>query len=98
MTVYHEDEKNVEFEISNDCLNKIVEIASNNGVYYECFEGSLQDNFVVYNTENIIALGKETRKYIIVKEKPLNEWSSELVAVLTDSIEEVEEFIRGLEA
>jgi hypothetical protein len=78
-------------EITNNDLSKLIKTADENNIVYDCFEGSLQDNFIFYNN-NVINIGWGSAKYIIVKERFLNEWSSDLVLIMTDSDEEVEEF------
>ncbi|UPI12743.1 hypothetical protein [Bacillus phage SBSphiJ5] len=79
------------FAISNETLNTMVALAEVNGISYEFFEGCLQDNVIFYDAEDIHIDGISAT-YIIVKEKYVNVWSSELVAILTDSFEEVQEF------
>lgn len=79
------------FAINNETLNTMVTLAEVNGIPYEIFEGCLQDNVILYDAEDIHIDGVSAA-YIIVKEKYVNEWSSELVAILTDSFEEVQDF------
>ena len=78
-------------EISTNVLNEILEIAEEIGVSYDCFEGCLRDNYVFYSDECISIEGKSS-KYLIIKERYLNEWSSDLILIMTNSTEEVENF------
>ncbi|AUO79529.1 hypothetical protein BSP10_126 [Bacillus phage BSP10] len=55
------------------------------------FEGCLQDNVIFYDAGDIL-IGGVSATYVIVKEKYRNEWSSDPVAILTDSFEEVQDF------
>lgn len=78
-------------EITNKQLDELIEIANKNGVEYDLYEGTLVDSCIFYNAESVFVEG-ESAKYIIVKERFLNEWSSDLVLTLTNSDEEAEEF------
>lgn len=77
--------------ISNEVLEEILLLADKLEVYCECFEGSLQDNYILYDADNI-SIGGDSAKYIIIKERFLNAWSSELVLVFTDNEKEVMQF------
>lgn len=79
------------FAISNKILNTMIALAEVNGISYEVFEGCLQGNAIFYDAEDI-HIGGVSATYIIVKEKYVNAGSSELVAILTDSFEEVQDF------
>ena len=78
--------------IDNDTLTKILENADEMGIYYETVEGTLQDNYLFFNDNIITFKGIRPRKYIIIEEKYLNEWSSELVMTMTDKDSKVDEF------
>lgn len=78
-------------EISNDELSDLLTKANEIYIENDCFEGSLHDNFIFYDADAISINGKSS-KYIIVKENYLNEWSSNLLLTMTDSIEEVKIF------
>lgn len=79
------------FQVTNNFISDLLTIADKNGIEYECFEGSLQDNFVFYHADKI-RIENKSAKYIIVKERFLNEWSSDLVLTLTNSDRKAEEF------
>lgn len=81
----------ITLNIDPDFLSKIFEMAGKYDIDYDCYEGCLQDNFIFYNTRPIKIDGK-SRDFIIVKERFLNEWSSDLILIMTNSIEEVENF------
>ena len=78
----------------NQELNELIEHANKIGIDYDMYEGVLQNNFIFYthNPKN-----KEDEKYMIIVEKHLNEWSSGLTVILTNSDEEAEQFIKSFE-
>jgi hypothetical protein len=75
-------------------LDKLLVVASENEINFDCFEGCLLDNFIFYNTENL-KINNVSAKYIIVKENYLNEYSSDLIIIMTNSDEEIENTIKG---
>ena len=83
--------------IDNEMSNKILELATKNNLHYEMFEGTLQDNCIIYNDYAIRLKGIKPRKYIIIQEKYLNCWSSELEMIMTDNESKVDEFIKTFE-
>ena len=84
-------------EINLEVLNKLIELASKNGIHFDCYEGSMLDNYIFYNTE-IINLEGESANYIIVKERYLNDSSSDLIAIMTDSFDTVKYYKNGFES
>lgn len=85
------------YEITNDTLNKIIGIAVENGVNYDIYEGTLNDSFVFYDTENHIMVKGQTSKHMIVREMSQNEWTSSLILYMTDSDEVLNRHIEELE-
>lgn len=81
----------ITMNINRHELNNLLEVATKQELFYHVFEGSLIDNYIIYDTDNITIEGV-TAKYIMIKESFLNEWSSEHVLILTNDIEKVEEF------
>lgn len=79
--------------IDNEVLNKMLELATKNDLEYEIFEGTTQDNYIIYNDHKIRLKGIKPRKYIIVQSVYLNCWSSKLEMIMTDNEEKVNEFI-----
>lgn len=80
--------------IDNETLNKILELATKNNLEYAIFEGTLNDNCIIYNDYTIRLKGIKPRKYIIVQSIYLNCWSSELEMIMTDNESKVNEFIK----
>lgn len=81
----------VELEISPSNSKKIVEFALDIAQEYDYFEtvrqsqGCLVDSYIIYNVDDHIKIGRyKPRKYIILRENYLNEWSSDIVITLTD--------------
>lgn len=81
-----------EYSVNREFVNKLIEISGNNDIHVDVFEGSLNDNYVFYGTEIIKIKGIRKAKYIIIKERYLNTWSSENVLMVTDDLKKVEKF------
>ena len=76
--------KTISFDcMSNEITNKILSLSNSDEI--EIYEGSLRDNYIVCNSNNITLGRVKPRKYIIIKEQYLNEWSSHYKILLTDS-------------
>lgn len=85
--------KDYRIEISSNSANNIVKYFEFHGFNVECKEGVLLDNYCIEVGENNLKIGKvKVRKYIIIIEKYINEWSSSLEMILTDSKEIYERF------
>ena len=82
--------ENHETTINTNIVKEMLELSG--GVDVDVFEGALQDRYIFWNTNNIEFEGFDNREYIIVKDIYVNEWSSKLVAILTDDIDLVEEY------
>lgn len=80
-------------EITLNSANGLVEFAENKGIEIERYEGSLLDNYILYNHDKISIRGVKPRNYIILKEKCQNSWSSVTELIMTDDIGKVESFL-----
>lgn len=74
-------------EISYKTVEGLVNITDN----FNMYEGTLQDNYIFYNTDKIKVGRANPRDYIIIKSEYKNEWSSKLVMIMTNRTELVEE-------
>lgn len=83
---------NNNISVTNKFINKLIIVAEQNKIIYDSFEGTLNDNYIFYDTEILRITGVERAKYIIIKEVYLNEWSSDLQLFVTDDIKEVDKF------
>ena len=74
--------------------SKIVDelIEKSNGEFIEQFEGNLLDNYIIDNINKLVFNSSKARKYIIIKEMFLNEWSSCYDVIFTDDEKEVDDF------
>lgn len=72
--------------------DKFIELASELGLYCETYEGCLLDNHVIRGAEQIKLGRVKPRKFIMIKEKYLKEWSSTLELTMTDNEEIINEF------
>ena len=89
--------KNYKTEITSKTAENISNYLVNNGYDFEVIEGNLQDNLLAEIGENTLKLGKiKMRKFIIIVEKFLNEWSSSLEMILTDDAELYSEYYNRL--
>lgn len=84
--------KEKEIFIDNEFIDKLVELAINNGIEFEVFEGTLNDNYIFYDTKQINITDVERGNYIIVKNIFRNTWQSDLKLITTNDIEEVEHY------
>lgn len=83
--------KTMVYNTNNEVVNRILEVCSNNEIDYEVLTGSLNDNVIIYNN-NIIKYGRVYRKYIIIQEVYMNEWSSSLQMIMTDCDKTFQEY------
>lgn len=63
--------------------NKIIDLACNNNMIVDIYQGCLLDNVIIVN-DDIIKIGRKTRKYLIMVEKYLNCWTSNIELIGTD--------------
>ena len=82
-------------EISMETASKIIEMANELSINYDGFDGTLLDNYIVYNDSDIqIKFGKsKPRKYIIIEEFYKNCWTSGLRMTCTDNDRLADEFL-----
>lgn len=73
-------------------VDKFIKLVIDLGLDYEIYEGCLLDNYVIRGTEQIRLGRVKPRKFIMIKEKHLNEWSSTLELTMTDNEEIIYEF------
>lgn len=79
-------------------VENLINICISSKLYFKMYDGSLLDNYIFYNTENIIFDNEKVdRKYIIIEEVYINHWSSGYKIILTDDIKKVEEFKKEME-
>lgn len=79
---------NIDMELADN----FIELASELGLDCETYEGCLLDNHVIRGAEQIKLGRVKPRKFIMIKEKYLNEWSSTLELTMTDNEEIINEF------
>ena len=84
--------KNIDLET----CNKIVDMANSQGLEVIQFDGCLLDDYIIYNHDTL-KVGRAIRKYMIIQEYYINEWSSGLKLILTDNNKKVDQFIKEYE-
>ena len=84
-------------EINLEEADFICKLASNLNLDIQMFDGCLLDNFIIKDTEEIkLKINKKNikaRKYIIIKTKFANTWTSVYELILTDN----EDFVKKCE-
>lgn len=84
-------QKDLVYDINLKTEEKITKFASELGLVMYQLEGSLMDDWLIENDGSMqIGRGKP-RKYIIIKEYYLSEWSSGLKLILTDDDDKANE-------
>lgn len=80
--------KDVRMGITMGTCNNIVNALQERNYDIECVPGGLLDNYFCEIGENNLKLSRwKLRKYLIVLERFVNEWSSDLELILTDNAE-----------
>ena len=80
--------KDVRMRITMENCNNIVNALQERNYDVECVPGGLLDNYFCEVWESNLKLYRwKLRKYLIVLEHFVNEWSSELELILTDNAE-----------
>ena len=79
-------------EVNQEMVNKLTNISGN----YEKYDGTLLDNYIFHDTQNIRICRSKPRAFILIKEKYLNEWNSTYEMVMTDNFEKVLDFRNAL--
>ena len=87
--------KNYVKEISMETANKIITMATELNILFDGFDGTLLDNYIVYNdADTQIKFGRsKPRKYIIIEEFYKNCWTSGLRMTCTDDDKLADEFL-----
>ena len=87
--------KNYVKEISMETANKIITMAAELNILFDGFDGTLLDNYIVYNEKDTqIKFGRsKPRKYIIIEEFYKNCWTSGLRMTCTDDDKLADEFL-----
>lgn len=84
--------------VEMETVNALLELSADLCIDVDIFEGCLVDNLVFYDTTNIKLGRVKPRKYIIIKEVYLNEWSSGIELTMTDNDDKVNEFVSAMES
>ncbi|WP_239704901.1 hypothetical protein [Mammaliicoccus sp. E-M24] len=79
--------KTITYNITNRDIDKILELCSQLEIDFDVVERALNDEFIFYSN-NAIKIGRVFRKYMIVRDIYVNEWTSKLVLIMTDSEKE----------
>ena len=87
--------KNYIKEISMEQASKIIELANELDLNYDGFDGTLLDNYIIYNdADTQIKFGRsKPRKYIVIEEFYKNCWTSGLRMTCTDDDKLADEFL-----
>ena len=82
--------------ISLEQQQNILDYCCKKDILFTQYQGSLQDNYIVY-TDQKFRLGKrKARKYLIMVEKYVNCWSSTIELIMTDKESTVEFYENSL--
>lgn len=76
--------KTLEYSIDLDTQQKILDLAYDKDILVSCCQGALNDNYMFVNDGIRIGNRMKARKYIIMYNKHLNEWSDDLRLIMTD--------------
>ena len=77
--------------ISETEIMELINKAIEEGVDVDYYEGILRDNYIFHYATNLTICGKNAT-FIILRVVPTSEWSSDVEVILTNSVEDVEEF------
>lgn len=80
-------------DLHHESTKSILNYVYENEVPVDIFEGTLLDNFIIYNHKFIKFKGKEPTDFIILRVKYLNEWSSVTEMILTDDQSVVDHYL-----
>lgn len=87
--------KTITYDITNKDIEKILELCSQLEIEFDVVESTLNDEYIIYSN-NAIKIGRVFRKYMIVRETFLNEWSSKLSLIMTDDEKEYQKHYNEL--
>lgn len=76
-------------EISNQSVDNIITFCTHNEIDFNSYEGTLVDNYIIYANDCIKLKRVKPRKYMIIRGYYINEWSSGLELIFTDSEKKV---------
>ncbi len=80
--------KDVRIKITMETCNNIVNVLQERNYDVECVPGGTLDNYFCEVGENNLKLSRwKLRKYLIVLERFVNEWTSALELISTDNVE-----------
>ena len=85
--------RNYKRDITLDEVNNILNFATERDIEFEGYEGTILDNYIVYNYKDITFKGIKARDFIILKSKYLNEWSSTTEMIFTDDEKLVNDYV-----
>lgn len=83
--------------VSQKTVENTLELANKNNLEIIQKEGSLLDEYLIYNNKIRFGKSKKAYKYIIFREIFLNEWSSRQDLILTDDEKLTEYFTEDRE-
>lgn len=78
--------------IDSETVNKVLLLTDR----VDCYEGVLLDNYIIWDASKI-KINRTTRKFIILKERFLNEWSSDTQLIMTDDEDLVNTYVELFE-
>lgn len=79
--------------VSKKTLEDTIKLANEHNLEIIQKEGSLLDEYLIYNNKLNFGKSKKAYKYIIFREIYVNEWSSRQDLILTDDEKLIEYFI-----
>lgn len=75
--------------VSTGTVSKLINVASENGIEIESFEGVLLDSYIIYANSKLKVGSWKPREYILAIATYKNPWESVYKLVLTDKRETV---------
>ena len=85
----------MEYEMTHEQVTNMLNLASEKGLDFECFEGVLLDSYILFNHKTLYFKGlkQQTNKdFILIDVVPMNEWQSKYVVMFTNKEKEMEDF------
>lgn len=79
--------KTITYDITNKDIDKIIELCNQLEIHFDVVESALNYEYIFYSN-NAIKIGRVFRKYMIVRDIYVNEWSSKLCLIMTDDEKE----------
>jgi len=78
--------------VSNETVNRMMEVASEAGIEFEVFENVLNDHVIFYDASKMKLKGVRRSNFIIIQDTFLNSQNSELRMFVTDSEKKMKEY------